>query len=91
MSGIQPPLNLPDHSVLKCTFETSFFDISNQINSSVDARVQNSEFVKPLYRPPKKNLSKINSDFCMRKEIKYHVRQRGCSLTHTLLYKANCN
>ena len=52
-----------------------FLDISNQINSNGDAWVQNSEFVKPLYRPPKKNLSKINSDLCMIKEIKQQTHQ----------------
>ena len=66
-SGIRPPLNLPDHSVIKCTFETSFFTKNKQI-----IYPQPSPHLKSQRRV-KKDLKKIDDKFFMSDETKCKV------------------
>ena len=56
LSGLQPPLNLPDHSIIQSTFETSFFDISKHSSANDAANGNHSINCKPTFRPPKKKL-----------------------------------
>ena len=66
-SGIRPPLNLPDHSIIKCTFETSFFTKNKQIIFP-----QPSPHLKSQRRV-KKDLKKIDDKFFMSDETKCKV------------------
>ena len=63
MFGIQPPQNLPDHSIIFSHFETSQFDISKyQTNKRFLNSTKSDSFVPPS-RPPKKNIKKCNPTF----------------------------
>jgi hypothetical protein len=61
MSGLHPPLNLPDHSVIKSTFKTSSFNLFRQ--TSLREPVRNNDILQPPQRPPRKNLKKMKNDF----------------------------
>jgi hypothetical protein len=53
MSGLQPPLNLPDHSIIKCTFETSSFNLSKNTRLFNEPAF-NFETINQPKRPPRK-------------------------------------
>ena len=74
--NVQPPKSLPDHSILKGTFETSFFEKCSQpIFPQHFPNLIPSDTVAPSNRTNKKNLSKMPRDFFMTAEIHQQVLQ----------------
>ena len=72
LSGIHPPRNLPDHSILIGTFDTSIFNLIS--NSSKQEQFNTFDEFEIPKRPPKKDLNKINNLFFMSDEIKLQVQ-----------------
>ena len=69
---ILPPKYLPDHSILRGIFDTSFFNKSFQrvlpiSTNSVQANINSST------RPKKKNIKKMPADFFMTDDIRQQV------------------
>ena len=76
--GLEPPISIPDHSILSGTFRMSFYEVGiNYENMNVVKNDQNkykTENSKALpQKPLKKNLSKINEQFFMSQEILQQV------------------
>ena len=74
--NIQPPKSLPDHSILKGTFETSFFDKSSRPNFPPHfPNLIPPQTMPSSSRTKKKNLKKMPRDFFMTAEIHQQVLQ----------------
>ena len=74
--NIQPPKSLPDHSILKGTFETSFYDKSLKPNFPPSfPKIIPPKEVPPSKRTKKKNLKKMPKNFFMTDEIQQQVLQ----------------
>ena len=74
LSGILPPLHLPDHSVIQSTFEISDFKI-DKVKKSFP---QNDRFVAQnsySRTNPKKNLSKVNETFFMNDIVNREIQK----------------
>ena len=76
--GLEPPISIPDHSILSATFRMSFYEVGiNYENMNVVKNDQNkykTENSKALpQKSLKKNLSKINEQFFMSQEILQQV------------------
>ena len=69
---VPPPPSIPDHSILRGTFTTSYFKFGQQVNCSFEPF--NSSPAEVCSNPPKKNLKKINEQFFMSEEISAAVR-----------------
>ena len=84
LSGIHPPLKLPDHPILLGSFNTSIFDILN--NGKFEKQTQFSEFEEPQApkRQPKKNLKKIDESFFMSDDIKLQLQNTILRLENAL-------
>ena len=67
MFGFVPPRILPDHSILSCTFATSFYDFGKNYENTNSNKKASELPIKPKGKN-KKNLSKINNTFFMSKE-----------------------
>ena len=73
VTGFHPPLNLPDHSILIGTFNTSIFNLMKNENLQKEAQYNTLNDFQIPTRKPKKNLSKINDQFFMSDEVKLQV------------------
>ena len=74
--NIQPPKSLPDHSILKGTFETSFFDKSSKPNFPPHfPKTLPPKEVPPSKSTKKKNLKKMPKNFFMTPEVQQQVLQ----------------
>ena len=71
---IQPPKSLPDHSILKGTFFTSFFEKNSQASSNIPNLFPHQS-TNTSNRTKKKNLKKMPKDFFMSPEIRQQVLQ----------------
>ena len=73
MSGLHPPVNLPDHSILLGTYNTSIFDLINPSNFQEKVSFNTFDECKIPKQKPKKDLSKINDLFFMSEEIMLQI------------------
>ena len=74
---IQPPNQLPDHSILVGKFLTSFYNQGLSQNSSTEFPQNFPEHQTPTVQPkrkPKVNLNKMPNDFFMTEEVHQQVR-----------------
>ena len=72
ITGSNPPVNLPDHSILLGTFNTSIFNILKSEKLQIFS--QNNSFPCPqLTKITKKDLKKINNGFFMSDDTKAKV------------------
>ena len=71
--NLQPPLNLPDHSILISSFETSYYDLSRCNKTQFSPNLKSIETLIPPKRLPKKNLKKINNSFFMSEDVSEQV------------------
>ena len=69
---VPSPPSIPDHSILRGTFITSYFKFGQQHNCSFEPF--NSSSNQFCRHPPKKNLKKIDAKFFMSEEIYSAVR-----------------
>ena len=75
ISGLQPTLNLPDHSIIKCTFETSSLNLSTKNTRVFNEPAFNFETINQPKRQPRKDIKKINKTFFMSQEIKLQLQE----------------
>ena len=69
---VPSPPSIPDHSILRGTFITSYFKFGQQHNCSFEPfNSSSNEFCR---HQPKKNLKKIDAEFFMSEEISSAVR-----------------
>ena len=61
-----PPVSLPDHSIISGRFVTSFFDLGKSLRTE---KPQVPALPVELTRPPKKNLSHMESEFMLSDEV----------------------
>ena len=74
MLKIQPPKNLPDHSLLVGTFKTSFYGECHKTVPPLRFNFHQTDNKTPMStRPKKKNIKKMPADFCMSNEIRDKV------------------
>ena len=71
--NIQPPKCLPDHSILKGTFITSFYENSSQSSTQNFPNLILHQSTNASSRTKKKNLKKMPKDFYMSTEIRQQV------------------
>ena len=74
MLKIQPPKNLPDHSLLVGTFKTSFYGECHKTVPPLRFNFHQTDNKTPMStRPKKKNVKKMPADFFMSNEIRDKV------------------
>ena len=74
LSGLHPPINLPDHSVLLGTFDTSIFNLMKNEKHQNEVHFYPDINSQIPTRKPKKDLKKLNVNFFMSEEVKLQVQ-----------------
>ena len=75
MSGIRPPMHLPDHSMLVSTFQTSFFNNFINIHLKCPSNEQNNKFIFSQVHPRRKNIKKVDQSFMMSDSVHQNILQ----------------
>ena len=75
---VPPPPSIPDHSILRGTFTTSYFKFGQQYNCSFEPF--NDTLNNKISNPPKKNLKRVNDQFFMSEEISNSIRETICRI-----------